>query len=72
MEVPGEAILAAMRDQGRTREQVCSFLGISKSTLSRWISGEIDPPVGKALRLAFLLNRPVEELFGHLLWQQDR
>lgn len=65
---PGRAILEAIREQGRTRKQVYMFLGVSESTFSRWLSGEVDPPVSKALRLSVLLNRPVEQLFGHLLW----
>lgn len=64
----GEAILDAIREQGRTRKQVFKFLGVSESTFCRWLHGEIDPPVSKALRLAVLLNRPVEELFGHLVY----
>lgn len=56
-----------MLESGRSRKDVCLFLNVSKSWLSRVISGEVDPPASKALRLAFLLNRQVEELFVDLL-----
>lgn len=62
-----QAILDALLEEGRTRQEICTFLNTSESWLSRVIAGQIDPPVSKALRMAFLLNRPVEELFGDLL-----
>lgn len=62
-----QPIIDAMLEEGRSRKDVYTFLNVSKSWLSRCISGEIDPPASKALRMAFLLNRPVEELFGDLL-----
>lgn len=62
-----EALQDAIRTQGRSRRALAQFLGISEATLSRYIRGQVDPPTSRALRLAVLLNQPVEALFGDLL-----
>lgn len=49
------------------RKYVAEMLGVSNSTLSKYISGEIDPPTSKALQLSVILKRSIPELFPDLL-----
>jgi transcriptional regulator with XRE-family HTH domain len=45
------------------REFILGELGISKNTLSNWISGKTYPTIDKAFILADLLNVKVEDLY---------
>jgi len=58
----------AIRESGRTQAEIARLVGVHPATVSMWVSGRIEPPVSRALRLAVLLGRSVEELFGHLIF----
>ena len=45
------------------REFIIQELGISKNTLSNWISGNTYPTIDKAFQLADLLEVSVDELY---------
>jgi len=49
------------------RRYIAEMLGVSNSTLSKYVSGEIDPPTSKALQLSVILKRSIPELFPDLL-----
>lgn len=58
------SILRALREdcdwsQGRLAEEV----GVSRQTINAIETGRFDPSLPLALRLARLLDRPVEEIF---------
>lgn len=62
----------AIRESGRTQREIADLLGVNPATISLYVSGRVEPPVSKALRLSVLVGRPVEELFGHLVFPSRR
>lgn len=57
-------IREARKTAGLTQEQLAKLLGINRATLSRYESGEIDPPLSQLNRIADTLNIPIEDLLG--------
>lgn len=47
-----------------TQEQLAKSLGVNRATLSRYESGDIDPPSSQLQRIATALNVSVPELIG--------
>lgn len=57
-------ISQAIEEQGYKKGWVAKQAGIAPGTLSRIISGETEPTLKVALKLAKVLNKTVEELWG--------
>ena len=49
---------------GLTQEQLAELVGVSRQTISAIEQGEYSPSTVLALRLAIVLDRPVERLFA--------
>lgn len=64
-------LISARKAKGLRHEDIARLLGIDRTTYSRWESGERTPRLDEALRLAALLGRTVEELFGPDLQRPD-
>jgi transcriptional regulator with XRE-family HTH domain len=47
-----------------TREDLSDRLNIHFRTLSKWENGQTDPPLGKVLKIADILNEPLHKLLG--------
>jgi transcriptional regulator with XRE-family HTH domain len=56
-------IRAARKNAGITQEQLAKMIGINRATLSRYESGDIDPPSSQLGRIADVLNVPIGELY---------
>lgn len=56
-----------IEERGLLKSWVARKAGIAPGTLSKIISGESEPTLKVALRLARVLNITVEELWGHLI-----
>lgn len=52
----------ARKAAGVTQEQLAKLLGINRATLSRYESGDIDPPTSQIRRIASALNTSVHNL----------
>jgi putative transcriptional regulator len=65
---PGEQVynrLEAARDaRGLTRQQLADAVGVHYQTVGYLERGEYSPSLALALRIARLLERPVEDLFS--------
>lgn len=64
-------LILARKAKGLRHEDIARLLGIDRTTYGRWESGERTPRLDEALRLAALLGRTVEELFGSDLQQPE-
>lgn len=53
----------AITEQGLRKDWIADQLGVSKSALSKWLSGERSPSAENQKALALLLRRKPEELF---------
>lgn len=56
-----------IKELGLKKTWVASQIGISRNTLTLLLKGETNPTIIVALKLARLLNKTVEELWGHLV-----
>lgn len=58
------SILRALReDRGWSQGRLAEEVGVSRQTINAIETGRFDPSLPLALRLAQLLDRPVEEIF---------
>jgi DNA-binding XRE family transcriptional regulator len=57
----------AIEEKGLLKNWVAKKAGIAPGTLSKIISGESDPTLKVAIKLARVLGMNVEELWGHLV-----
>lgn len=58
------SILRALReDRGWSQGRLAEEVGVSRQTINAIETGRFDPSLPLALRLARLLDRPVEEIF---------
>jgi len=57
-------IRIARKVAGITQEQLAKSLGVNRATLSRYESGEIDPPSSQLQRIADTLDVSINELLG--------
>ncbi len=57
--------LRLARDERRwTQAELAQLVGVSRQTINSIETGRFEPSLGLALKLARLLERPVEELFS--------
>ena len=54
------------KEAGITQEQLSKSLGVNRATLSRYESGEIDPPSSQLQRIADVLHVSVDYLLGYV------
>jgi transcriptional regulator with XRE-family HTH domain len=47
-----------------TREDLADQISVHFRTLSKWENGQTDPPLGKVLKIAHILNEPLHKLLG--------
>lgn len=57
-------IRRARKAAGITQEQLAKSLGINRATLSRYETGEIEPPISQLLNIASILRTSLQELLG--------
>lgn len=50
--------------RGYTREEISKICGVCVSTVSRWETGSITPPVQALIKLADLFNVSIDYLVG--------
>jgi putative transcriptional regulator len=58
------SVSGARKAQGWTQQQLAESVGVSRQTVVEIEAGGYNPSTLLALRLAVLLDRPVEELFA--------
>jgi len=56
-----------IEEEGFRKGWVAKKANIAPGTLSKIISGESEPTLRVALKLAKILNKTVEELWGHII-----
>lgn len=54
----------AMEQKGITATELCKLTGIGESIMSCYLSGEFEPKIGRAVRLAKALGVPAAQLLG--------
>ena len=59
-----------IEEDGYRKGWVAKKAGIAPGTLSKIISGESEPTLRVALRIGKILNKSVEELWGHLIKEE--
>ena len=52
-----------LHEQGRKKSWLARQLGVSNSTVTKWLKGEARPTDDKKVKISTLLGVPVEELF---------
>lgn len=61
---------AKLREQitqrGFKQKYLADQLGVSKQTLSAWVTGKINPPLESAFKLSRLLGCTVEDLWNYV------
>lgn len=60
----GSAIRARLTEHGLTLRAAANLTGISRSTLHRITSGQVDPKLGQLSKLAEVLGTTVDELLA--------
>ncbi len=60
----GNRIRLARERAGYTQEKVAEKIGVSRSAVSRWEQGEIEPKVQNLVAVAALLNVSTDYLLG--------
>lgn len=60
----GNRIRLARESAGYTQEKVAEKVGVSRSAVSRWEQGEIEPKVQNLAAVAVLLNVSTDYLLG--------
>lgn len=61
-----------IKELGLTQSEIARRLGLHKSTISRMLRGQTNMTVVTALRLARLLEIPVEELIKEVAYETQR
>lgn len=60
----GKRIRLARESVGLTQEKLAETIGVSRTAISRWESGEIDPTIEHLIDLAQALNVSADYLLG--------
>lgn len=60
----GRRIRQAREHAGLTQEKLAETIGVSRTAISRWESGEIDPTIDHLIHLAQQLNVSADYLLG--------
>ena len=57
-----------MKDSPYKREYIQEYMGVSKTTLSNWVTGKTTPTVKDLFKLADLLKVKVDEFYT---WEEE-
>jgi len=55
---------AVLAEQGKTNKWLATELNKNETTISRWCTNEVQPPVETMLQIAELLNIDIKELLN--------
>lgn len=61
---PINRLKAVLAEQGKTNKWLALELGKNETTISRWCTNEIQPPVDTMVQIAHLLNIDIKELLN--------
>ena len=61
----GRNILCLRRERGITQDELAEYLGVSKSAVSKWETGNSYPDILLLPQLASLFNISVDQLIGY-------
>ena len=61
---PINRLKAVLAEQGKTNKWLALELGKNETTVSRWCTNEIQPPVETMVLIAQLLNIDIKELLN--------
>jgi DNA-binding XRE family transcriptional regulator len=61
----------AVMKSGLKKGYIAERIGVRPTTVSQLIAGKSRPDILTALKLARLLNKTVEELWGHLIEEEE-
>lgn len=59
------AIIQKRREKGMTQEDLASYIGVSKASVSKWETGQSYPDITFLPQLATLFNISIDELMGY-------
>ena len=54
----------ARKAKGLTQTELAKQIGTTQAMLGRYEANQVEPSIGRALAIARVLDRPVEELFS--------
>lgn len=54
-----------------SQQQLADKLGIDRSTISKWETGDYDPTVGNVISIANVLGVPIADLVGRDIQEED-
>ena len=60
----GIRIKKARKQEGLTQEQLAEVIGVSRSAISKWESGDMEPTINNLAGLARVLNVSTDYLLG--------
>jgi len=60
----GNRIKKAHKQKGLTQEQLAEVIGVSRSAISKWESGDMEPTIDNLAGLARVLNVSADHLLG--------
>ena len=61
----GKKLIALRRDANMTQEELAAYMGVSKSSVSKWETETTLPDILLLPQLATLFNVSVDELIGY-------
>lgn len=71
-----KAFAAALREirkrMGLTQEDLARLVGVERSTVTKWESGQNEPPLPMLAKLADVLGVPADELLGRRVSQTGK
>lgn len=60
-----------MADQGMSQSELAKICGISRSTVSKWVSGDSEPPEERRKEIASILDLP-KDFFEEIVFQKKK
>ena len=67
-----KALLDAMKERRLSPDDLAKLLDRDRTTVSKWVHADVDPPTSVALRLELILGVPARVLFADLLAPRPR
>jgi transcriptional regulator with XRE-family HTH domain len=56
-------LAAVLKEEGVSNKALAAELGYEETTISKWATNSIQPPLSTFLRIAFTLNRELKDFF---------
>lgn len=66
-----EALIKARKDNGMTQDDLAEVLGCTKAAVSNWENGYANPTLSDAFKVASVLKKDINDLFGRLDVQES-